>query len=137
MSSLGMLLKKELRKLAADEIQTLTNELRKEVARLKRMTEDHERRLHGLDGLKSNDGHRRLGRRAPAITKIRTRLGISKGAMAQLLGVHRNTVHRLETKKSVRMRLSMLKALSQVAHMTRAEAIRKLGGKGRSRATDS
>lgn len=122
MSELGALTRKELRRLTASEMRELTRKMLREIAHLRRVTADHERRLHAMDAGSSITDKAR----APSLVSVRKRLKISKVSLALLLGVHRNTIRRLEAKRNPELRVSVAESLARAARMTRALAIREL-----------
>ncbi len=143
MPNLAAVIKEEIRRLARKEVKALTTSTRRavanyrrEIARLKRMLSDQQRKLEVLEQMEK----RRLAQgeeivppqqqenirfSARSVRAQRKRLKLSTEQFARLLGVSPLTIYNWEHGKA-RPRSAGLKALAEVRCIGRREALRRL-----------
>lgn len=143
MPDLAAVLKQEIRRLARKEVKALTTSTRRavasyrrEIARLKRMLADQQRKLELLQRLEKQrlaegetaavpQQQETIRFSARSVRAQRKRLKLSAEQFARLLGVSPLTIYNWEHGKS-RPRNAGLKALAAVRTMGRREALKRL-----------
>ena len=147
MANIARILKEEIQRLTRKESRTALHTLQQEVAMLRRLVAQHERRIHALEtgkgrtvretpvkGLKSTPASQpttavteRIRPNSRMIRNLRARLGLTQAELAQLLGVSGQSVYQWERKDGpLTLREKTRRALIEVRGMGLREARKRL-----------
>ncbi len=144
MPNIAKILKDEIQRLARKEVKAAVTALKKENVALKHMAADLKRRVVQLERASkqtlrqnakaaekpaqaSDDEVGKARITAKMIKTVRTRLGLSQGEFATLIGVSRLSVYQWETKKGrLQFRGNTKAAIVAVRKLKKKEALKRL-----------
>ena len=127
MSDLEKMIRREIRRMAGTELKAMFGELRGEIAHLRRRLTVLAKRVALIDGIGRQEVKEKR-RENVNIRALRRRLHLSKAALAELTGVHRNTVLRWERDGRIpeQQPPGVARSLAVLKRMTPEQARRKL-----------